>query len=235
MTRATRTVLRAVGALVALVLVLGAAGGAVAQLIKDIEVTTYALPEDTTALELRNDVGAITVRSVGAEEEPQVVARAQSSFRDPRITADGTAYRSRCLPPTWLDTCQVEWEVRLPAGTDLEVRSAVGSIRLTGLEGRVTASNSIGDIVISDSASTVLELDSSIGDVLLTSTVAPESVTAQSSLGDVRVLVPDDGTRYRVDLSTSLGETRNELGNSTDSDRTVELTSSLGDVTFARN
>lgn len=235
MTRSRRTLVRALGAALALVLVLGAAGAAVAQLVKHTEVFAYPLPEGSPTLELRNDVGAITVRAVSAGEEPQVLARAQSSFRDPRLTADGTSYRGRCLPPAWLDTCEVRWEIRVPAGTDLDLRSAVGAIHLTGLEGRVAVRTSVGDIQVTDSASTVLELDSSVGDIALTSTVAPESVTAASSIGDVRVLVPDDGTRYRVDLSSSLGETRNELGSTDDSDHIVRLTSSLGDVIFARS
>lgn len=235
MTRATRRLVRAVGGSLALLLVLTVGAAAVAQMVRQTEEFTYALPEDVSLLELRNDVGAITVRAVAEGEEPQVLARAQSSFRDPRITGEGTAYRGRCPAPTWVDTCEVEWEVRVPEGTEVTVRSAVGQINLTGLAGRVTARNSVGDIVLSDSASTHLQLDASVGDVLVDSAVAPESVTAGSSVGDVRVLVPDDGTRYRVEVSSSLGQVFNELGDSPDSDRTVRLTSSLGDVEFRRN
>lgn len=239
MSRSNVAAFRIVGGLVAVVIVLGLAVPAIAQMLRHTAVSEHEIPAGLTSLAVRADVGEIRVRVVAAGEEPHAVSTSRASFSDPAIgvthSGDTTRLDSDCTGPNWLDPCEVEWDVLVPAGTDVDLQTSVGEIHVAAVSGELRARTSVGDVVVTESASPVLNLQSSIGDVNVNSTVAPDSVTVLTSTGDVRVALPGDGTEYRLDAETGIGETTNQVGDDRTSSRVLTLQTSIGDIFVLRD
>jgi hypothetical protein len=235
-TASTTNAIRIAGTVVAILIVASVAVPMLSGMLRHTEVETHDLSAATSELAVTSDVGDVRVRAVGADEAPRAVATLQSSFVEPRVTVDaGTrsaSLEASCPGMNWFQICQVGWEITVPADTTVTVRSAVGDIRITAIAGEVSATSRVGDVIVRESASSSLSLHSAVGDLTLVSTVAPENVRATSSTGDVTVSVPRDGTTYDVTLDTSVGDIANRIGSDPTSSRVVDLSSSVGDVTF---
>ncbi|HLS44483.1 MAG TPA: DUF4097 family beta strand repeat-containing protein [Ornithinicoccus sp.] len=236
MTRSTKKAVQVAGTVIAILIVLSLALPAMAEMLRHTDVQTHDLSAEVSVLEVTSDVGDIEVRVVAADEAPRAIATVESSFVTPEVRVDAATETAtlagRCPGIDWIQVCAVNWEVMVPADTSITLRSDVGDIRITAMAGEVTATSSVGDVVVAESASTSLSLHSSVGDVTLVSTVPPEKLRAASSTGDVRVSVPQDGATYDVTLDTSVGDLTNSLGSDPTSTRMVDLSSSVGDVTF---
>lgn len=236
MTRSTKKAVQVAGSVIAILIVLSLALPAMAEMLRHTDVQTHDLSAEISVLEVTADVGDIEVHVVARDEVPRAIARVESSFVTPEVRVDAATETATlagsCPGMNWLQVCAVNWVVMVPADTSVTVRSDVGDIRITALAGEVSATSSVGDVVVRESASTSLSLHSSVGDVTLVSTVPPEKARAASSTGDVRVSVPRDGTTYDVTLDTSVGDLTNSLGSDPTSSRIIDLSSSVGDVTF---
>lgn len=130
-------------------------------------------------------------------------------------------------------------------GGDVEARTANGSLDLARVEGRVTARSSNGDVEVSDAGGAV-EARSSNGEVAVST--AGGDVEARSSNGRVEVsgvagdvlartsngavTVVGDGEPVNLTISTSNGRETIEGPTDPGSSRTVEITSSNGDVAY---
>lgn len=234
MTRSTASAIRIAGVLVAILIVLGLAGSAVAQMIRHTEVTEHALPAEVDRLTVDSDVGEIRIRAVAPGEQPGAVATSRSSFIDPTVSVvqsgGSTVLRSACTGPSWIDPCEVEWEILVPAASDVDVQTSVGEVLVAGISGAVRAETSVGDVDLADSRSTEVTVHTSVGDIDITSLVAPDSVQGTTSTGDVRLTVPDSGDAYRVDLDTSVGETHNQVGDDPSARKVITVSTSVGDI-----
>lgn len=235
---ATASKLRIAGMVLAALIVLGLAVPAVGQLIRHTDEQAFELSPGLTTLTVDSAVGDITVHTVAAHEEPLARATVQSSFRSPRIEeergADSATLTSDCPGvSSWFNVCDVSWEIFVPDGASVDLRTSLGDVTAVGLTGPVRARSSVGDVTVEDSHSPSLDLDSSVGDVTVTA-LAPGSVTARSSTGDVTVHLPDDGSTYRLVTRTSLGDTRRDAREDSTSSYVIDLSTSVGDITITQ-
>lgn len=193
------------------------------------EVTTH---EGVDTVELRSGNGHVLVRTSDVSE---VTARARVSdgLRPTGVSrslVDGRLeLRSSCpnIGGTW---CSVDWDLVVPVGTDVVLRSEGDRAGVSGEFGAVDL-RSEDDGVLFDGAARSVVAVSEHGSVTVRMTEAPDSIRALSEHGNVSVAVPDIDDGYRVDVASNHGRT--DIGVRTDPNaaRTIEARSDHGNVT----
>lgn len=147
--------------------------------------------------------------------------------------------------------CAGEYVVSVPAGvvvtgvTDnggvrvtgldasVDVRTSNGAIHLVETSGHVAAHSSNGRIIGTNLESRRVEVGTSNGGVVLDFATAPDQVEVDTSNGGVHVQVPDDGTSYAVDSSTSVGSVSTSVPTDQSAARRLDLQTSIGDVVIS--
>jgi hypothetical protein len=249
---AVRRALFALAALSGLFLV---AGGTMAALDLAARKTTEQVRTYTgiRGLDIA-DAGDVRLTSAPAGAPVQVRARVTEGLRSPQRDvqrrADGTLALSSSCPVVIGGSCDVDYEIAVPAGTAVRVDANGGDVRaedlvstlpveLTSSGGDITASgvtapelrlsSSAGDVDASGVRAGVVRAQSSGGDVSLSLRTPPDRLDAGSSAGDVEIVLPDE--TYRIDASTSAGDVDDrQVRNDPSSPRIVHARSSAGDV-----
>ena len=72
------------------------------------------------------------------------------------------------------------------------------------------------------------------GDVDLRLSTAPESVVVTSTSGSIRLVLPNDGTAYAVQVSTAAGDVTNELVNAPGATHRIVVETTSGDIEVVR-
>jgi hypothetical protein len=192
------------------------------------EVTTH---EGVRALVIDSDDGTVVVRA-GDVSVVTVTARISEGLRatgvSRSIDGDRLVLRSSCpnVGGTW---CSVDWDVVVPVGTDVTLRSDGDRAEVAGELGAVDL-RSEHDGVIFDGAARSVIAESEHGNVSVRLTEPPDAVRAISEHGNVNVVVPDIADGYRVDVRSDEGRT--EIGVRTDPNatRAIEARSGHGNV-----
>jgi len=234
MTPSTRSTVRVVGSVLALLLVLGAALSGVAQAARTSTTSTHALPADLTSVELSNAVGRVLVTAVDAGEEPRVVVTATGGFTDPTFEVEesggAVSLAGRCPKGLLFGPCEVDWRVFVPADVDVSVETSVGDVVVTGAGRTVRAASDVGSVTVAGVRARTVDVQGSVGDVVVDVDVAPELLTARTSTGDVEVTLPVGSTAYQVRSSTSVGSVRTQVPVDDGSPHRLELLTSVGNV-----
>jgi hypothetical protein len=150
----------------------------------------------------------------------------------------------------WFDSrCGVDLTVSVDPRLPVVASSTGGNIRVSDVKGGLTLSSSGGDVTVRDSAGNMhiessagdvralrisaaeLVAHSSAGDVRIELTTAPQNISADSSAGDVEVILPRSNVAYRVEADSSAGTTNVQVQTDPRSTRVVRVSSSAGDVT----
>lgn len=199
--------------------------------------TDFATTTKGGAVEISNPCGSISVRE-GAAGVVSTKATLRYGWRRPSVTsqAHGNDVEVSVRCPAFGFGSGASLQVEVPPGTPVAARSAAGSVTAAGLRGNLTLHSSAGSVTAVDVASSVVSADSSAGAVSLTfaANSDPTSITARSSAGGVRVLVPDVASvAYRVDARTSAGRTSVQVRTDPQATRTINATSSAGSVLVA--
>jgi hypothetical protein len=113
---------------------------------------------------------------------------------------------------------------------DIDASTSNGSVEGSGLTGRLRLHTSNGHIEATDLRTTQVDASTSNGAVRLGFTIAPTTVVASTSNGSAEVLVPRDGTAYRVDATTSNGANQVTVPTDSLADRTIDAHTSNGAV-----
>jgi hypothetical protein len=249
---AIRRALFTLAALLALFLV---AVGTISILDVAARSTTEQLSSHTGVRALAIE-GASDVRltSAPAGSPLQVRARVTAGLRTPttdvRRRSDDTLELSASCPVLFDGSCDVDYEIAVPAGTQVRVDTGAGDVRAEGLSSTtpIELESSAGDITVADLTAPELRLStsagdvdasgirsatvravSSAGDVSLSLRTAPERVDADTSAGDVELVLPDES--YRIDASTSAGDVDDrQVRNDPASPRVVRVRTSAGDI-----
>ena len=227
---ATRTLLRAAAVVAALAVVAGGVLGLLPWLARDSARESLEFPGVR-----RVDVDVAGDVQVVVEDAPvvRVERRSAWAFAAPRLEArvegDALVVRARCGWPLGL-ACDLDHVLRVPAGTGGRVDSSAGDVRAADLAADVTLRSSAGEVVATGLRGARVDAQSSAGDVELSFAAPPEQARAVSSAGDVVVELPDDGAGYRVSASTSAGDTGIDVRQDPAASRSVEASSSAGDV-----
>ena len=164
-----------------------------------------------------------------------------------RLEGDRLDVEADCAGP--FGWCEVQLEVQVPAGVDVEARGGGGSVRADGLDAALRLRSSGGSITVVGSGPTLdlsssggsvnvesararqVRARSSGGSVRVRSAVVPDTVDAHSSGGSVTVELPDGPTVYRVDATSSGGSVRTQVRTDPASSRRITADSSGGSVT----
>ncbi|CAO5187700.1 hypothetical protein FAIPA1_680006 [Frankia sp. AiPs1] len=166
------------------------------------------------------------------------------------VTTVGTTTRisSHCTPPTY-PLCATDYYLSVPAGRrvtvstsggsvtatgfdgSLHLRSSAGDLTVTSARGDVDATTTAGDVRIFDARARSVRASTNSGDVRVDAAVAPDSVDAHSSAGDVQVLLPSGAPPYAADVSTQEGDRQVSIRSDPGASRHLRATTSSGDVT----
>lgn len=111
----------------------------------------------------------------------------------------------------------------------LDLTASLGDIRVTGASGELRLHSSHGDVVASAITADAVEASTVTGDVWLTLSAPPRTVSAETSAGDVHVVVPR-GETYRVEADAGVGDMAITVGQDVASDRSIVARTSAGDI-----
>ncbi|GAA1577375.1 hypothetical protein GCM10009804_37450 [Kribbella hippodromi] len=149
--------------------------------------------------------------------------------------------------------CKTSYVLTVPRDVKLTVENSSGDVTVTGFPGGANLKTSSGDIdahgvggpLVMESSSggitgdeltsTSVTAHSSSGGSNLEFTVAPESVEAKSSSGDVAIRLPSGDEAYKVDTKTSSGDESATVKTDPNATRTIQAKTSSGDVTIEYN
>lgn len=242
-TRRTHRNVRLLGGVAAAAVAVGALGGC--GLLPGTEFEDEAVVKDEiTSVRLANGDGAITLNgdrsakrvSLSREVEYRMGSKPDASHK----VEDGVLVLGGCGRH-----CTVNYTVDLPAGLAVEGRTSNGSITLTKMStvkvttsngpirlkditGDVEAKTSNGRVEGSGLAGQRVSAESSNGPVNL-SVTDPREVRIKSSNGRIDLAVP--AGKYDVSADTSNGDKDIGVDTAERSDRSIELSTSNGDIT----
>jgi hypothetical protein len=123
---------------------------------------------------------------------------------------DGRTLRvaTHCSVARWLGPpCGVDYRLTVPKAVSIHVRTTTGDVEVRNLAGELRLSTSTGDITAVDIGSPVVEASTGTGDIRLTHSAPPQTVSVRTTTGDVSIRVPDGGS-YRVQADTGVGDTQ---------------------------
>jgi hypothetical protein len=195
------------------------------------EVTTH---DGVNTVVIRSGDGSVRVRAADVAEVT-ATSRISEGLRATGVTrsrdGDRLVLRSTCpnIGGTW---CSVDWDVVVPLGTDLTLRSDGDRAEVTGEFGTVDLRSEHDGVTFDGIAGSVVAV-SEHGSVTVRLAEPPNSVRAVSEHGNVNVVVPDIDDGYRVEVSSDEGRT--DVGVRTDPNaiRTIEARSDQGNVVVA--
>jgi hypothetical protein len=228
-------------------------GSVVAYFMIRTTVRTAFFVDPVQKVRVNAEDGDVVIRTGTAKQGATVVTRSQSSYQTAEHSAKVTngvlqvsgGCRGNLIIAT---TCSVNFEITVAPGTVVEASTSVGDISVQDTGAAVTASSSAGSIWVSRVggplrlsanvgdirgdrlAGGIVSSRASAGDVRLNFATAPDQIQAVTEVGDVRVLVPDDDTAYRVTADVDLGDRHVDVPTAPDSEHVVHLKTSTGDV-----
>jgi hypothetical protein len=144
--------------------------------------------------------------------------------------------------------CKVDYTIRVPQATAINVHSAGGAISISSITGRLSLSSSGGGVHVTGGSgdmrlrssggsisaigitSSTVDADSSGGGIHLTFQQSPTNVKVSSSGGGVHVELPGTSDGYAVDAKSSGGSTHNDVRTDPASARVIRARSSGGGV-----
>jgi hypothetical protein len=253
--RTSRGLRRALLAGIALIASLVVAQGTVALLdLAARHTTTQVRQFDGVGSLVIDDASDVRLTSAPAGAPLELVTKVTEGLRTPshdaRVTGDGTLHLSSSCGWVFGNSCAVDYEIRVPAGTRVRVDAASGDVHaeqlrstrpvvLTASSGDVDAigvtapalriRTSSGDIGASRVRAGTVTVGASSGDVRLGLAEAADRLTAVASSGDIHVSVPD--ARYRVDTEAGSGDVDDRsLRTSPEARRSISATSGSGDI-----
>jgi hypothetical protein len=246
---------RRVGSLVAVLLVGGAVTTQAATAIRYAETAAYDLPSTLRRLTLDSPHGDAVI-GVARSDTPRARVATRWSGREPEVSvapAPGGAEASMsasCSAWSSWGRCQVDWDLLVPPDTAVGVDISVGDVRLADLRGPVLVTTTTGSITLERVGGPAATLRSTTGDVdvrgggtrelaIRTTTgdvvVAPgpsvTRVAAMTTTGDVTVLLPRDGSPYRVEGESRTGTRSIEVTDDPQAARVIRVDTTTGDVT----
>jgi hypothetical protein len=204
-----------------------------------------------TRLEVDGSAGSVDIQA-SERDTIDVVAHISDGLRrtgeSREVVGGALQLRSTC-PNYGTNFCWVDYEVRVPRDLELVVDGDNGSIAVTGADGPVSIDGDNGSIRISNVSgplqlstdngsvdatqlrSPTVTADADNGRVQLEFATAPTTVVATSDNGRVEVVVPDDGTAYRVDVRSDNGAENIDVPSDSSSTRTLTIRTDNGSAT----
>jgi DUF4097 and DUF4098 domain-containing protein YvlB len=122
-----------------------------------------------------------------------------------RVQGSTLTVSGSCPSSGAVNRCKADLNLAIPFDADLVVQGDSGDIVAERLAGHLDLSTSSGNVGGHDLNPISVRAKTDAGEVDLDFTTQPVSVQANSTSGDVRVVVPAGG-EYRVDATTNAGD-----------------------------
>jgi len=246
--RAGRLAALAVAGGLALPLLAGACSVSVGPL--QHRTSSYSVAGPLQTLIVHTHVGNVHV--TGGAPGSRVTVTEHLAFRKTApVTTHRAAARVLTLNSTCpsLETCGVSYDIAVPRTTAVRVTNSVGTIRLESLSGQVTAgtsagtielhsvsgpiaaTGSAGSIVGEDVSSARATMKISTGQIKITFSAPPTTVSATTSAGLIQLRVPGN-VGYAVDASTTVGKIQIGVQRSAASPHVITARATTGSITI---
>ncbi|MET0147322.1 MAG: hypothetical protein ABW328_21440 [Ilumatobacteraceae bacterium] len=206
---------------------------------------------DLTALDVSSSAGSVRIVATDGDTvdvRAEISDGLRSTGERQEVVGGVLQLRASC-PNIGSDWCRVDYEISVPRDLALTVSSGNGRVEVTGTTGPVAVDADDGTVVLTsvtgpldvstdngrvegvDLGSATTTADSDNGRVTLEFSAAPTTVVATTDNGSVEVVVPADGTTYRLSLETGNGSRIAEVPDDPASDRSITLRTDNGSVT----
>jgi len=192
--------------------------------------TVYRVAGAISSIVVTSHVGDVTVIGGSAGSAISVTQEAEYSSRPPvtsRTVGGGT------LTVTYTCSvqavCGVAYVVRVPRDVTVQATADAGSIRLTGLGGRVTATVKIGSISATGLTGSIISLTTDVGGITAAFADSPTTVQAVTRIGAITLRVPGSAA-YKVSVDAHLGKATVSIPQSASSLHAITATVDVGAV-----
>jgi DUF4097 and DUF4098 domain-containing protein YvlB len=224
---------RSVLGLTATAVVLIASGAAVAACSVTSETrSSYEIGGTVTKLNVRDPAGKVEVTAGdGPVRVTETVRYSDGEPRTSHTTDSGTLRLTNGGCGGRVHVCTVDYQIRVPAATSVEVTNATGVIRLTDLAGDLTITTNAGAVEGTGLSSSHATVHDNAGHVSLRYSAAPTRVSITDDAGAIEIRVPKDGA-YVVDASTDAGHTSISVPRDPTATRTISAHTHAGEVTI---
>jgi hypothetical protein len=230
--------------------------GLAAAMLAGCSVSAGALQHRTKSYHVSGPVRTLVVHGhvgrigVTGGSSGTVSVTEQLSFRQTapvathQLTAGTLTLASSCPA---LESCSVAYHITVPRTLDVQVADSVGTIRLHGLTGPVTARTGTGTIVL-DSVSGPVEASTHAGQITgqdissahatlrlsagridVTFAAAPAALSATATAGSVTLRVPG-GVTYSVHTGITVGSTEVRVTRSAGSPHVITANATTGSI-----
>lgn len=224
---------------VVIVLALGAAILAAANLLLRDETTEEATFDMSTVTEIRTvvEAGNVEIATEDRSDIRVVTVLTSTLGSDPQsevtLEAGVLSMESECQS-FLISTCRVTYRVTVPRdlALALDLETTAGNIELRGASGPVVVRTTAGNIDVTDHFGDQAELRTTAGSVTFESSVPPTRLSIQTTAGSITVRVPDVG--YQIDTETTVGSINVDLGQEPDAERTIDATTTTGSIDLGR-
>jgi DUF4097 and DUF4098 domain-containing protein YvlB len=248
---------RRYGIAISVALILGGAYWALTGLTDATKTGQSSYPVQGTTLLVKGGSAPIEVRpGDGSEVKVERQTKRNVLGSDPQEKYDASNGRLD------LDTggcgflsfgCKTSYVLTVPRNVKLTVENSSGNVSVSGVAAGLTLKTSSGDLEVHDVGgpldlssssgdidadgltSTSVSAHSSSGSATLDFTVAPQSIEAKSSSGDLSIGIPAGDETYRLDTKTSSGDDTAHVKTDPGATRTITARTSSGDVNVEYN
>lgn len=227
--------IRTVAGLITLVLALGGAVSLLGSALERSESRTLDVPAEMTRLVVDNSVGEVVVREAAAGAEPEARVTETWGLQRPEVSVDSadgtTTLRGRCDGPTF-GQCNTDWQIVVPAGTQVELRNDVGSVRASEISGDLDVDLDVGEVEVLAATSEEIAVRVGVGSAAVDAAEPPRRTTVRTDVGDASVTLPGEAD-YRVTASTETGSLTNTLGDDPRAEHVVDIGVDVGEATLS--
>jgi hypothetical protein len=194
--------------------------------------TTAQVTSPVNTVVVVSHVGNVTVTG-GSGRAISVTQQAYYSKTPPTATrtVSGKTLTITYRCPAQL-VCGVAYTLAVPRSVAVQVTAGAGSLRLTGLAGRVTAQADVGLIDAADLTSASVSLTTRVGGISASFAAAPTAVQASANVGAITVHVPGT-TSYKVAADARVGKTTVSAPQSASSGHAITATTDVGAIVVA--
>jgi hypothetical protein len=116
--------------------------------------------------------------------------------RERRWVTAGVLHITSACPRIVLGSCSASYELAVPQGVTVQVRTDAGAVRMNGFSGDATVATHSGNVDIEAYCGFHLSALSQSGSLSVATACAPQSLRLQTGSGDAQALVPPG--RYRI-------------------------------------
>ena len=192
--------------------------------------TVYRVSGAVSSVVVTSHVGDVTVIGGSAGSAVSVTQEAEYSSTPPvtsRAVSGGTLTVTYSCPVQVV--CGVAYVVRVPRDVTVQATADAGSIRLTGLGGRVTATVKAGSISATGLTGSIVSLTTDVGGISAAFAAAPATVQAVTRVGAITLRVPGSAS-YNVSVTDHLGKATVSVPQSASSPHDITVTADVGAV-----